>query len=465
VLHANAVTYQEQEDFNTAALRPGSGTMPAAAPASSVNALPPFPAAATPVMPPLAPAGVTPTDGKTIAALIHGGPGPQPLLDAANKARAHATELRDISTQLRAATALLEQAWRSPAADAAAQRITMLAGWYDDHAQHAATAARACETQAEAFAHTRATVPRPEVFEDLERRLLAATRANAATGGRYTPVVTQLQTQLATTNTEAQAAYADYTARAVDLGADTPTPPPPTNSIQAVDYKTAPPPPDPGGGDRNPNDPNPNYPGRTNDGKYGDGNSQDGKAAEKAALDNRQEQLGIPIIRDQVRATHPDVTNPKTGQPQGRFYDGLEPTGVPGEYIGVEAKTHQGVGLTADQRRFDAAVTPQHPATAILNGQPIKIIDTDVAYPPQGWVPPPTIVPGTAAPPGLPPPPVLHQTDGAPPVPAPGNGPFPNWGTHVTPGEAAQSGGEIGNLGKVLEQFLPPDPNDPDNRA
>lgn len=104
--------------------------------------------------------------------------------------------------------------------------------------------------------------------------------------------------------------------------------------MQAVDYRTAPPPKDPG--DKpDPWGPNPNYPNRTNNGKYGVGNSVDGKAAEGAALGQRELDTGIPILRGQVRATHPDVTNPATGKPQGRFYDGLEPTGVPGEYIGV----------------------------------------------------------------------------------------------------------------------------------
>lgn len=194
-------------------------------------------------MPPLPPAGVTPTDGKMIATLIHAGPGPQPLLDAAQRARAHAAELRDISTHLRTAATQLNQEWQSPAAEAAVGRLTTLAGWYDEHAHHAATAAQACETQAEAFAHTRATVPRPEAFDELERRLLAANQANTATGGRYTPVVTALHTQLAATHTHARTAYADYTTRAADLPTDTPTPPPPT--VHAMDnhtYKQDPPP-------------------------------------------------------------------------------------------------------------------------------------------------------------------------------------------------------------------------------
>jgi hypothetical protein len=46
---------------------------------------------------------------------------------------------------------------------------------------------------------------------------------------------------------------------------------------------------------------------RSRDGTYGPGNSGDGKTAEKAALDARERETGIPLERTQVRATHPDV--------------------------------------------------------------------------------------------------------------------------------------------------------------
>ncbi|MHA7663722.1 WXG100 family type VII secretion target [Mycolicibacterium sp. HS_4_1] len=230
-------------------------------------------------------------------------------------------------------------------------------------------------------------------------------------------------------------------------------------TVQAVDYGFKQDTPTP-----NPKDPNPNYPNRTRDGKYGDGNSFDGKAAEKAALDKRQKDLGIPIIRDQVVATHPDVINDDTKKPQGRLYDGLEPTGVPGEYIGVEAKTHEGVDRTKAQKRFDDAVSPEHPATAMLNGQPIKIVGTDVAYPPEGWVPP---APGTSPFAGAE---ADATVPSAGPAPVQGSGTtslFPNWGTHITPEEASKGGGEVGNLGKFGQGMSPPtvNPSDPNNTA
>lgn len=242
------------------------------------------------------------------------------------------------------------------------------------------------------------------------------------------------------------------------------------NNVDAVDYhhvKEAPPPKDP-----NPKDPHETDPNRSRDGTYGPGNSGDGKAAEKAALDERERRTQIPINRQQVLATHPNVINPKTGKPQGRYYDGLEPTGIPDQYIGIEAKTSEKVVPPPEQQRFDAAVSPQSPATATLNGRKIEIIDAQTAYPPQGWEPPSaqapqSIAPGAASPgaTGVLPPPVVPTDDGAPPIPELGSNPLPNWGTHIPPEEAAKGGGDIGNLGKVLESFFPPDPRDPNNTA
>jgi hypothetical protein len=235
VLHANAATYREQEDANAASLRPGGATAGTVA-ATTAGLAAAAPPAAVPPLPASPPVGVTPSDGKAIAVLMHGGTGPGALLAAAQAARAHAAELRQISTSLRSTSDRLAVDWQSPAAQAATGRIATLAVWYDNHAQHAAAAARTCESQADSFTQARAAVPTPAVFEDLERRLEAASRANVVARGAYTPVIAALQTQLAATHTQAVTAYADYTTRAADLGGDTPTPAPPT--VHALDNHT-----------------------------------------------------------------------------------------------------------------------------------------------------------------------------------------------------------------------------------
>lgn len=198
-----------------------------------------------------------------------------------------------------------------------------------------------------------------------------------------------------------------------------------------------------------PKSPHPDYPNRTRDGKYGQGNSGDGKDAETAALDKREEDTGIELERTQVRATHPDVINPDTNQPQQRYYDALEPTDNPDEYIGIEAKVNEGAH-TAKQQRFDDAVTPDRPATATLDGREIRIIDTDVAYPPEGWDAPTADSPpggaesgasGAAVPPALVGPADGPPAESQPPVPAPTPRPsFPDWGTQLTPQQMIDSG-------------------------
>lgn len=212
-----------------------------------------------------------------------------------------------------------------------------------------------------------------------------------------------------------------------------------------------------------PKKPHKTDPNRSEDGTYGPGNYGDGKAAAKAALDERERKTHIPLIRQEVRATHPDVKH-ENGKPQLRYYDALEPTGNPDEYIGLEAKTNPR-SLDGKQQTFDNAVTRDRPATATLNGRTITIVDAQVVYPPEGWVPPSQQlgpgagasageatagpVPKSAVDPGgfggveaqgtvpvaAPP-----ATGGAPVTPAPTPTPhFPDWGTHLTPQQLIDS--------------------------
>ena len=200
------------------------------------------------------------------------------------------------------------------------------------------------------------------------------------------------------------------------------------------------------------------YPNRNRDGTYRDENSADGKDGEKAALDRREEETGITLDRRQVRATHPDVKNPETKKPQHRYYDALEPTDNPDEYIGIEAKSHEDVDRTPGQKRFDKAVTPERPATAVVDGREIRIVGTDLAHPPDGWNEAPTgsgesTEPSGAAStgagadvsgPSLPP--ALTDAgagrfagvhaDGSASADTPH---FPDWGTRLTPQQMADS--------------------------
>lgn len=201
--------------------------------------------------------------------------------------------------------------------------------------------------------------------------------------------------------------------------------------------------------------PHPDFPNRTRNGKYGKENSKDGEAAAKAALDERERKTHIPLTRQEVRATHPDVRHPD-GTPQFRYYDALEPTDNPDEYLGIEAKTNP-KALRRDQQTFDAAVTPERPATAVLNGREIRIVGAQTVYPPEGWKPPSVEMgPGAGASAGeatAGPVPKSAVDGGAggfggaqaegtvPATPAPGNAPVaPSWGTQLTPQEMIDSG-------------------------
>ncbi|MGW4100613.1 hypothetical protein [Mycobacterium sp. NPDC004974] len=211
--------------------------------------------------------------------------------------------------------------------------------------------------------------------------------------------------------------------------------------------------------EKDPKGQNEDYPNRNNDGTYRDENAEDGKDAEKAALDERERETGITLDRRQVRATHPDVKNPKTGKPQHRYYDALEPTDNPDEYVGIEAKSHEDVDRTPGQKRFDKEVSRESPATAVVDGREIRIVGTDVAHPPEGWDEEPADstaepsgtesggaeakVSGPSLPPGL----TDRGAGGFGGVQAEGTVPteptptphFPGWGTHLTPQQLIDS--------------------------
>ena len=252
MLASSASTYDEQEQLNAASL--GSAGGDSAAPAS---AAPSVPNLSTPTIPAVtAPQlGAPPTNGKDIARLLHGGPGPAGLYSAAQQMRSHASELQDAARQLRRGSTAISADWRSGAGDQASQRIIELSQWYERHGEHATATATALETLADNYARARANTPKPEEFEDTEQRLKRAAQANAnpANMGRYAPVVAALQTELGGLHAKATTQYADYARSAGNpslVGAPLEPPPRPgTGGIHALDAPLSPAPGDIGGED------------------------------------------------------------------------------------------------------------------------------------------------------------------------------------------------------------------------
>ena len=209
MLASSANTYDDQEQINAASLRSAGGSTAASAP-PPVSA----PNLPTPTIPTVsAPqVGAPPTNGKDIAKLLHGGPGPTGLHDAAQQMRAHASQLQDTARQLQNGSSALAGDWQSSAGDQASQRIQELGQWYERHGEHATATVKALETSADDFSRARANTPTPAQFENTENRLKQAAQANAnpANMGRYAPVVSALQTELAGLHTKATTHYADY---------------------------------------------------------------------------------------------------------------------------------------------------------------------------------------------------------------------------------------------------------------
>lgn len=244
MLVRSATTYDDQEQLNSATLASHGGgasaggvAPPAAAPTLPVPTIP------TVTAPQI---GAPPANGKDIATLMHGGPGPAGLYAAAQHLRTHADQLRSTARQLHSGSAELSGDWRSSAGDQASSRIQELGQWYERHAEHATSAAGALETHAETYARTRANTPTPEQFKDTEHRLkqAAAANANPANMGRYAPVVSALQAELGGLHTTAMTQYADYARSAVDpsvIGDPLQAPPRP-GGVQALDAPLAPPP-------------------------------------------------------------------------------------------------------------------------------------------------------------------------------------------------------------------------------
>ena len=179
-LSRNADTYDAQEHDNAATLANGSRARPAAIAVADA------PEVSAPVMvtPPAASAGVPPSTGKEIAALMHGGPGPEALETAARALDTHAAQLDSAAQSVRTARWTSEQNWESSAAQKASAHLVTLESTYTRHAEQARALSRDASTQATNFRQARAATPKPEYFAELEQRLRAASSANAAPGSQ-----------------------------------------------------------------------------------------------------------------------------------------------------------------------------------------------------------------------------------------------------------------------------------------
>jgi hypothetical protein len=208
-LHVSAEAYARQERSSAADL---ADTTASVGPAVLPNDVP------TPVLPDWVPTpgvgagGVVPATGRQASELIHGGPGPAGLQGAAALLDATAESLDQAAATVRAARSESEQSWDSEAAAHASDSLAHLASHYTRNASHARMMARQARVQADNFVRARAQMPPVSVFDDLDRRLTAASAANVqpASFGRYSPVIAKLQKDLAAANQEALNAFGKY---------------------------------------------------------------------------------------------------------------------------------------------------------------------------------------------------------------------------------------------------------------
>lgn len=229
--------------------------------------------------------------------------------------------------------------------------------------------------------------------------------------------------------------------------------------LSALTWKTSPIP-DPGGPDNpvgNGRERHPKYKDHRLDGTWAPGNSGvDGDEAMNYTFD-RMEEDGIELVRQQVAVY---VVDPKTGtRLPRRTYDALMPTGVPGQYVGIEHKVNESA-YTTHQQKVDGLVRSGVPARGVLNGKPIEVVDVELIR--IEWPLPdagPTPEPNRTSPSAVPAP-----TIGAPPVTSPVSPgavepgtprTLPDWGTPISPDVLRDTDGELGILQDFIDAFRP----------
>jgi hypothetical protein len=242
LVQSNAASYTSQELANAAALTGEGGT-----PTTADIAQPPLARLAALPDLPVPSVGPAPGSGKDIARVVHTGPGPSVVLDAAQRLQGHGNALEETAAELRGHTVALIDAWQSDAAHNAERAMLSLAARHDAGASAASNTVDDMRIHAESVARLRRETPTPAEFDAVEMRLRAAAAANRQSNGMYAPVVAQLQTQTAELHRRAVTAYANYTAQsAPHLPDGTPVGPddsivgdrhPDNRSIQLVDNR------------------------------------------------------------------------------------------------------------------------------------------------------------------------------------------------------------------------------------
>lgn len=199
-----------------------------------------------PAAPPAAP-GQAPAAPRDIARLIDDGrtgTGPRTWRDVAESLRGEARRLEEAAEHLRGAVTALRQGWESAAADMAAQRMTALGAWFEEHAAYVGALASAATAHVEHFRTATTEIPPFAAVVDAERELRAANDANARSGGKLQPAVVRAQVKLSKLYTQSTTGFGNYTFAAA--GASTPHPPAPPPGLAPA---PADPVPRPGPGD------------------------------------------------------------------------------------------------------------------------------------------------------------------------------------------------------------------------
>ncbi|VBA62425.1 PE domain-containing protein [Mycobacterium attenuatum] len=220
----------------------GATTAPVFTPAVTTNAATP----ALPISPP------APRDGKSLAALIEAG-SPSAGSVFTTNCHTYAARFREAAHTVRAAEASVRAGLSGQAGPKIADALSRFATWAEEMAEHAEALSAAGQGHHERFSRTQQATPTTSQFSDVERQLQQAQVLNSrpATAGMYTPVISQLQTQLLGLHSRTHVAATNY--HIGELPQAPPGPPPVTPIVDPAPG-SAPTGTQPGPGDANPDD-------------------------------------------------------------------------------------------------------------------------------------------------------------------------------------------------------------------